>query len=433
MISRYRILLVACLAQSWSIGQTQILSIPTDKGDYRMYDSSKALIIGMSKYKPWPVLEQVSDDMVKVQAALTRQGFGEITVAPDLPREQLRSRIRSFLVQPVKRDTRLVLYFAGHGWTDGRHTGYLVPTDNPEEGDPGFRDYLVGMDDISNWSKESKAKHVLMVFDSCFSGAVFLSRSNQKPVELLLQEADQPVRQFITSGSATEQVPDQSDFVEKFVSGLDGAADIDGDGVITANELGNWLKKEITKLGKQTPQYGSSQLREYKRGNLLFQIPSIPKGARKFIPVKAIGDGRSRESISARGIGLPDDESLTSFRGVDILYYQKIADGTKIGDALDAQRIPYSKTRASLPQSLETNAIACSPDVPVAALQRLALSLLEAGVRLKAILPFADPRAKPPLRLEIMTTQFTKGSGLRARSADGITRDQIASLKGCPL
>lgn len=404
----------------------QQFKIESNVGPYKVYDQSKALIIGMSRYKFWDILETVPSEIDAVKTALQNQGINDISVVWDLKGVELGQTLKKFVVQDVVRDTRMVVYYAGHGWTDGRYSGFIVPADNPLEGDAGFRDNLVSMEDISNWSKLSKAKHMLFVFDSCFSGAVFLTRSNLKPSELFLQDADVPVRQFITSGSATDQVPSRSDFAEKFVLGLNGAADVYADGVVTANELGYWLKKEISALGRQTPQYGSSAVPGFSHGDVLFRSLGAPSVVQTKIPLRPGRDGT--RSATIRKIGIPEDPGLSLFRGIDILYFQKVADASSIVNALDAKRIPFMKTRAVLPESMKSNAIVCGRDVPVEAIKELALTLIHGGVQLRAI--FAYEKLKPG-RMEILSYAGPR-RGLMAKGNEGISLEQIASLTSCP-
>lgn len=54
-----------------------------------------------------------------------------------------------------------------------------------------------------------------------------------------------PVRQFITSGSADETVPDRSIFLSQFLEALDGEADVNEDGYITASELCEFLFQKV--------------------------------------------------------------------------------------------------------------------------------------------------------------------------------------------
>lgn len=404
------------------------LTVASTTGEVTVYGHSRALVIGQSRYRPWPALETVPEETSNLRDALLQQGFDQVDLVADLGGAELGQRIRAFLYQPVPRDTRLLLFVAAHGHTDRRFTGFVLPVDNPLEGEPGFLDHMVSLEDISNWSKQSPAKHVMMVFDSCFSGAVFLTRANLRPGELFLNNADKAVRQFISSGSASDQVPARSDFAVKFIEGIAGAADTYPDGIVTGNELGYWLKAEITRLGRQTPQYGSSTLKEFQQGDVLFK----PSGMQATAPIRARapgGDGT--RGAQARLLGEPDRAEMAVFRGIDVVYYQKIADGPTIHDALSRSGIPYRKTRAQLPERLHTNAIACGPDTPGAAIRTLALALLDRGVALQAILPFRDYRRKP-LQLEVLTTTWLGGPGLRANGADRLSREQVEALRACP-
>ncbi|MEH6418412.1 caspase family protein [Pseudomonas sp. CGJS7] len=403
------------------------LSVPSTQGEVEVYGSSRALVIGQSRYRTWSPLETVPEETQALREALLRQGFDQVDLLNDLEGEELGKRIRAFLYQEVPLNTRLLLFVASHGYTDRRFTGFLVPVDSPAAGEAGFIDQLVSLEDISNWSKQSPAKHVMMVFDSCFSGAVFLTRSNLKPGELFLSNADKAVRQFISSGSASDQVPARSDFVVKFIEGIGGAADTYPDGIVTGNELGYWLKAEITQLGKQTPQYGSSTLREFQQGDVLFKPSGVATAVR--IRYKSSETGGTR-GAQAQLLGEPDRPEMAMFRGIDVTYYQKVADGATIHEALSKSGIPYRKTRAQLPESLNTNAIACGPDTPVEAIRALATSLVDGGVVLQAIIPFQ--KHKKPLKMEVLTTTWNRGPGLRVWNDTGISREQIAALKACP-
>ncbi|UJB18877.1 MULTISPECIES: caspase family protein [Lysobacter] len=427
MRAMFRLFLIAAAA-AWATAQAGELTVSSTQGEVEIYGSSQALVIGQSHYQFWTPLETVPQETEALRSALTQQGFDKVDVVSDLKGAELGKRIRAFLYQEVPRNTRLLLFVAAHGHTDQRYTGFLVPIDNPQPGEKYFLDNLVSLEDVSNWSKQSPAKHVMMVFDSCFSGAVFLTRSNLKPGELFLSNADKAVRQFISSGSASDQVPSRSDFVVKFIEGIGGGADTYRDGIVTGNELGYWLKAEITRLGKQTPQYGSSTLREFQQGDVLFK----PSGAQPPAPIRydSPQSGGTR-GAQAQLLGEPDRPEMAMFRGIDVTYYQKIADGSAIHEALSKGGIPYRKTRAQLPESLHTNAIACGPDTPIEAIRALAASLVDSGIVLQAIIPFRQYKSKP-LRLEVLTTTWNRGPGLRVWNQTGISREQIAALKACP-
>jgi hypothetical protein len=82
------------------------------------------------------------------------------------------------------------------------------------------------------------------------------------------------VRQFITAGTADQEVPNRSIFREQFVEGLEGRADTDRDGYITGSELGMFLQRNVTNYtkGAQTPQWGKIRLPQLDRGDFVFQL-----------------------------------------------------------------------------------------------------------------------------------------------------------------
>ncbi len=66
------------------------------------------------------------------------------------------------------------------------------------------------MDEIDAYVRRIEAKHVLWVFDSCFSGSLFEATRAAPPA--ITCKTAKPVRQFITAGTADQQVSDNSVF-----------------------------------------------------------------------------------------------------------------------------------------------------------------------------------------------------------------------------
>jgi hypothetical protein len=406
--------------------------INSSDGIKPIYSASRALLIGVDKYEKWDRLSTIPGELGDLKAALMRQGFesADINVVLDPTADRLKREIEDFFKAPADRQTRLFLFFAGHGFTDNKSTGYIVAADAPPKGDPNLKRYAMGMDIISLHSEESNAKHVLMVFDSCFSGAIFLTRGAANlPSPLFIADAERNVRQFITSGSEIDEVPAQSEFISQFILGMDGAADTVIDGIVTGNELGYWLKATITPKGKQTPQYGSSTTRDFRRGDFMFaslkarQLDSTAAGSKK-IPLFA-------NAQATRG---GDHEQATStphgYADTQIYYYAKSADGDRVEKALDAESIPYFKTRAiKLPERFEVNAIACGPDVPIDLVKNVALALTRGNVPVRAIIPFQQPAAKQR-RVEILSLS-RNAAGETSLATPALTEAQIKAIKNC--
>ena len=67
---------------------------------------------------------------------------------------------------------------------------------------------------------------------------------------------------MLTAGGANEQVADNgpnghSIFTWTLLQGLEGRADLNGDGIITASELAAYVSPSVSALSKQTPAFGS--------------------------------------------------------------------------------------------------------------------------------------------------------------------------------
>ena len=256
-----------------------VLQIPNGE-KIQLYSQSHALVIGVSKYQDsaWGQLDSVPRDVREVKEALEGQGFNVETIL-NPTKQDMNDRIEQFIGDyGFEKNNRLLFYYSGHGYTqerNGRQFGYLVPSDapNPLTDEKGFFRKSLKMTRILSWAKEIESKHALFVFDSCFSGSVLRSRALSVP-EDISYSTSKPVRQFISAGSADQPVPSESVFRPLFIRGINGKADLDGDGYVTGNELGMYLQKEVPKYESgQTPQYGKIRDPYLDEGNFVFLVP----------------------------------------------------------------------------------------------------------------------------------------------------------------
>jgi hypothetical protein len=191
----------------------QLIEAQTDQGQsLKLYKSSHALLIGVSDYTAgWPDLTAVPEELRAVESVLKLHQF-EVTSIADPSSIELETGIKEFINEyGYNSDSRLLIYFSGHGYSRGQK-GYLVPSDapSPRKDKKGFLRKALPMSQILAWSRQMEAKHVLFLFDSCFSGTVFQARNlPQKPPHITRLTAEK-VRQYITAGSAGEEVPAQS-------------------------------------------------------------------------------------------------------------------------------------------------------------------------------------------------------------------------------
>jgi formylglycine-generating enzyme required for sulfatase activity len=245
-----------------------------------LYQKSKALVIGMDHYGGgWPQLSNGIKDAEEVAKGLTAQGF-EVTLKKDLKSEELDRTLKDFFVRDgADVDTRLLLWFAGHGYTV-RDEGYIVPVDAPSPtADADFRDKAISLRRFGEYMREANSRHVLAIFDSCFAGAVFNTARSMPPPAITLATTE-PVREFISSGEADQQVSDDGMFRKLFLDVLAGKepdADANHDGYVTGTELGLFLHQKMTNLtnNRQTPRYGKLNALGYDRGDFVFQVGKL--------------------------------------------------------------------------------------------------------------------------------------------------------------
>jgi uncharacterized caspase-like protein len=243
---------------------------------WRLYGSSHALVIGIDDYSNgWPRLSNAVKDAQLVAKALEARGF-DVQLLTNVNGAQLRESLRRFFaIKGADPNTRLFIWFAGHGYT--RHgEGYLVPKDAPP---PHVSDFLLSalhMGDVGSMVRIAASKHVLAVFDSCFAGTVFQTQ-RARPPAAITAAVKRPVRQFLTSGDADQQVSDDGTFRTLFLRAIAGeeAADANEDGYLTGTELSLFLEDRVVNLtlGAQTPRGGKLRDPRFDQGDFVFVLP----------------------------------------------------------------------------------------------------------------------------------------------------------------
>jgi formylglycine-generating enzyme required for sulfatase activity len=245
-----------------------------------LYQQSHALLIGVSNYtNGLRSLPGVAGDIQEIKSLLEKNGFStQVVMNPD--HIDLTNTYNDFIARFGQfENSRLLFYFAGHGYTKkihGNDIGYLLPSDcpNPEVNLGGFQTCAMPMGIIELFAQQIQSKHALFLFDACFSGAVF-TQSRGIP-GIITYKTTLPVRQFITSGSAEETVPDISIFRQQLIKAIEGEADLNKDGYITGTELGEFLQNAVVEYSKnsQHPQYGKIRDSNLDKGDFVFVLKS---------------------------------------------------------------------------------------------------------------------------------------------------------------
>ncbi len=124
-----------------------------------------ALLIGNSQYKKkWSVLTSPKHDVQDIKKILDEKyNFADVKIVNDATRQKLITSILELKKKVTEKDYVLI-YYSGHGEEDeGEH--YWIPVEASIENDGTWIDVSL----ISSYIKKMKAKHILLMTDSCYS------------------------------------------------------------------------------------------------------------------------------------------------------------------------------------------------------------------------------------------------------------------------
>ncbi len=229
------------------------------------YSSSHALVVGIDRYDHWPHLEYATRD-AKAMAAFLKQKDFEVTVLTNqnATRQNIWHQLET-IQKKIDANARFVFFFAGHGQTEdrpgGKERGYILPSDADAYDWEGT---MLPMDRLNRQMKKFRAKHILLAFDSCYSGLGLTRAIKRHPphdaayIHKMMQTRS---IQILTAGSRSEQAMESQGhglFTDHLLAALNGAADINADGHITATEIYATVRPSITQQShsQQTPQFG---------------------------------------------------------------------------------------------------------------------------------------------------------------------------------
>ena len=111
-------------------------------------------------------------------------------------------------------------------------------------------------------------------------------------------------RQMFTAGGSDEQVADNgpnghSVFTWTVLQGLDGRADLNGDGIITASELAAYVAPSVSSLSHQTPSFGN--LAGSEGGDFIFELLDVRAIVRQPVAVQHVIDS-CEETVAVANI-----------------------------------------------------------------------------------------------------------------------------------
>ncbi len=225
------------------------------------YGRKVAVVIGISRYERLNDLEGARRDAREMAELLRTLGFDTVHELYD--EDATRVRILELVGQKLRAETSehdlAFIFFAGHGATEtlpnGEKRGYLVPTEGSSQ-DPFVTG--ISMETIRDLSNRLEARHVYYAVDACYSGGLAATPASG---EATRGDSRNSSVQVLTAGLEGQQAIEEDGrgvFTRYLIQGLRGEANLNGDDVISASEIGWFVANQVEQAtrGRQTPAYG---------------------------------------------------------------------------------------------------------------------------------------------------------------------------------
>lgn len=229
---------------------------------------SYAVIIGISRYAHIPEklqLQFAERDAHSIYSALISPEGGRfkaenvmMLTGSKATLAGMREQIDKWLPSVAKADDRVLIYFAGHGFLS-HGKGYLAPYDvNLDDLDAT----AYPMDELGTViGSKINARYKILLTDACHSGAI--SPDETQTMNKTLASLNSSL--FSLTASRDRESSFESPqldgghgvFTYYVTEGLTGAADADRDGIVTADELAEYVHTQVREATgtKQNPTF----------------------------------------------------------------------------------------------------------------------------------------------------------------------------------
>lgn len=218
---------------------------------------SYAVVIGIAQYQNLEAKDQLqfsTNDAESIYSILISPQGGNFKaenvhklIGSKATLENMRRELEVWLPAVAKEEDRVLIYFAGHGFLfEGR--GYLAPFDMSLQ-DISRTGYPMESLGVVVGSK-IKAKNKVLLTDACHSGAIAPGTDNQTLSSSLLSIHKSLFS--LTASRDREQSFESPDwggghgiFTYYVVKGLEREADENADGIVTADELAEYVRRNV--------------------------------------------------------------------------------------------------------------------------------------------------------------------------------------------
>ena len=262
---------------------------------------SYAVVVGIAQYKNLSVGQQLhfpERDAQAIYSILISPEGGnfkaenvQLLIGPKATLAEIRRQIDTWLPSVAKDDDRVLIYFAGHGFIDpSSGKGYLAPYDIDRKNIAATGYPMEELGSVIGGKIHAKSK--ILLTDACHSGAI--SPEDTQSLNSKLSDLTKSLfsltasRDRESSFETSELEGGHGVFTYYVVQGLGGAADVDRDGVVTADELAEYVHTQVREYvrehGGGQQQNPTSDKGSYDADMLLSYVPSNAKPAAPSAP-----------------------------------------------------------------------------------------------------------------------------------------------------
>lgn len=219
-----------------------------------MQTNNFLLVIGIDKYNTptfKPLNNAVSDAKQLVRILEEKYNFQKQEYLFD--EKATTAEITNSLVElkHLLPQDNLIIFFAGHGTEDpDTHKGQLVPF-----GANNRAEYIPFSTIKNEYLECVKAKHILVIFDCCFSGN-FVTKTRGELISASINKiSDKPSRFFLGSGGIEEVSDGKLGGTSPFIKYLLEFLEQNTETAILTTELATYIRKNVGDNAKQQPVY----------------------------------------------------------------------------------------------------------------------------------------------------------------------------------
>jgi hypothetical protein len=235
----------------------------TKKFDFGKYS---ALVIGNNNYEKMSQLQTAVSDAKSIAQVLENYYGFQVEVILNGTRREILFNLDKFR-NKLNEDDNFLIYYAGHGYFDkGANRGYWLPVN----ADTDTSAEWISNADITDKLKAIKAKHVIVIADSCYSGT--LTRGFKVKVEdssFLNKMAKKRARTVLTSGGLEPVLDSSGGQHSVFAKALLDALH-KNEGIIDGTRLFSEIRRPVMLNAPQTPQYSDIRFAGHEGGDFLF-------------------------------------------------------------------------------------------------------------------------------------------------------------------